>query len=245
MNDKTFYLGLETGGAGFSLALSGGERENAGEIFIRSPQRQLVHLFPALKNLLAESEIEFAQIRGLGVAVGPGGYTGLRLGLITAKTLAQVLNVPIVGMNSLDLLAYNFLPGEGLAAPLFDARKGEVFGALYRVKGGKIERESDYWNLPPLEAARKLAEAEEPVALLGSGARLYAELFRRELPERALLLPPRFDNPRALHLAAWAQTEIEAGRGLSYQEIGPFYLRPPDALAPKITDPGLKSRTAP
>lgn len=236
------YLGLESGGEGFSLALvSNGQ--NCGELLIGSPQRQLVHLFPALKNWMHESEFAFSQIKGVGVALGPGGYTGLRLGLITAKTLAQVLQVPMRGMNSLDLLAHNFLPASGLVLPLTDARKKEIYTAVYRAENGKIERLSDYWAIPPEALAEKLTSYREPLALLGGGCRVYREALEQTLGAKALFLPPAFDHPRALFLALETEREILAGRGSAYAEIGPFYLRPPDAVLPKIPELKLKLRS--
>jgi len=111
-------------------------------------------LMPNIVALLTDCGMEMKDVQALGVSIGPGSFTGLRIGVVTAKTLAQALGIPIAGIVTLDLLAHQFdyLP-EAIICPLIKVRKGEVYYAFYRTTGIGIERISEYDSGPITEWA--------------------------------------------------------------------------------------------
>ena len=162
----------------------------------------------------------FDGVNRIGVTVGPGSFTGLRVGLAFALGLGAALGRPVVGVSTLDALAAS-VPAEGLVAAVIDARRGQVYGRLFR--DGAPLGEAEAW---PLETARDriLAEAGQGgVLLVGSGAALLAETF----PELAgaQFEPLAAPNPEAL-----ARLTMAADPATS--PPSPLYLRAPDATPP-------------
>lgn len=117
-------------------------------------------LMPNIVNLLKDCKLAMSDIKAVGVSLGPGSFTGLRIGVVTAKTLAQTLSIPIAGIVTLDLLAHQFdyLPS-ALVCPLIKVRKGEVYYAFYRTSGGSIDRLTEY-EAGPIDDVVKLAQTE-------------------------------------------------------------------------------------
>ena len=129
-------LGIETSTPQSSVAIGDGERTLVSlEITAGRAQREAV--IPALEHILRWADLDVSQIAGVAVGIGPGLFTGLRVGVETGKALAQVLHVPIVALASLDVLAFQVHQTRRLIAAAIDARREEVFYALYRpVPGG-------------------------------------------------------------------------------------------------------------
>jgi tRNA threonylcarbamoyladenosine biosynthesis protein TsaB len=170
------------------------------------------------------------------VGLGPGSFTGVRIGVATAKGLALAQQKPIVGVSSLRMLARGFTSGPGLCAPLLDAHKGEVYAALYGHDAqGELSERLAPCNAPPAEAARRLLAAAQgaPLALAGNGlARYQSELFSL-LGAQALRAPRFCDAPRAACLAHEAALKLVAHGPDDLATLAPLYLRESDAKLPK------------
>ena len=123
-------LGIETATAVVSVALAG-DQGVLGSIEINQGRRHAEVVAPAIEFLCAHAQISVADIGTIGVDIGPGLFTGMRVGIATAKTMAQALQVPVVGVSSLDLLAHPLRRSPKVIASVIDARKGEVFYAFY------------------------------------------------------------------------------------------------------------------
>lgn len=167
-------LGIETTGTIGSVALREGA-VSAEESF----ERGLVHgkaLVPAIDTLLARAGWEKASIGLIAVSQGPGSYTGVRVGVATAKSLAWALGCPIVGVPTLDALALGLPPADFALCPVVDARWEQVYTALYRWQGGRLAREAMPRAVRPADLARDLPER---VHLFGDGLRRYRPLFER------------------------------------------------------------------
>ena len=135
-------LGIETATPQTSVALGTEQGILASASLAgRSHQEQVV---PTLQHLLRWSDTELDQLGGIAVDVGPGLFTGLRVGVQTAKSLAQALHVPIVGMTSLDVLAYSVRHSSKAIAAVIDARRSEVFWAVYRPVPGGVLRQGEF-----------------------------------------------------------------------------------------------------
>src|SRR5687767_9404177 len=117
-------------------------------------------------RLLEDCRWTLAQVQGLAVSVGPGSFTGLRVGIATVKGLALALGLPVAPVPTLDALAATLPFADAPVCPLLDARKGEVFCSLYRWRESEMTREWDYLALSPEAVAAKLVA---PVIVLGDG----------------------------------------------------------------------------
>lgn len=219
-------LGIETATPQVSVAV-GTEREIRGRIQIAGRHRQEV-VTPALERLLGWSGISLSQVGGIAVGVGPGLFTGLRVGVATARTLAQVLRVPIVGLVSLDVLAYAVRFTQRAIVAVIDGRRGEVFWARYRPVPGGVMRDTPYAVARPEALVAELAADPEEVLLVGDGAMLYREVLE-ELGAQAEFASPSTAHPEAANLVELAVPRILREEHDHLFDVVPLYLRKSDA----------------
>jgi len=212
------------------VALLVGERL-AGEVVADLLGRASGVLADAAALLEAEG-LTPADVDVIAASLGPGSFTGLRVGLATAKGLAWAAGAQLVGVSSLETLAAGVPDTDGLIAPVLDARRGEVYGALFR---GRTRLLPD--SVAPPEAwATRLAEAagDEPLVLVGDGLARYPEALSAALGAR-LLPPPEGtpDHPSPAALARLAREQLLAGRTLDPATALPNYVRSHGAVPPK------------
>lgn len=190
-------------------------------------------LMPLLDQLLTESGIERESIEALAVAAGPGSFTGLRIGLATARGLAQALAIPVVPVCTLKAMA-EAVPTPGtLICPLLDARRSQVYSALFRRSSqppAGLETLIEPAALPLDHLIASLRAFEEPVIFLGEGLQSYAAQLKDSLPEKRAVIPAA---PFRLYRAALVALEglrlLQADPQASYLEALPRYLRRPEA----------------
>ena len=182
-------------------------------------------LMPNIVSLLKDSGLEMKDVQGIGVSLGPGSFTGLRIGITTAKTLAQVLKIPIAGVVTLDLLAHQFdyLP-ETLICPLIKVRKGEVYYAFYQANRGSLERISEYESGPIQDIAHSsLITHHSSVIVCGDGVDLPA--LEEVLGDRVVPTPDWLSYPKASILAKLAYEMILREETADPISLVPFYIR--------------------
>ena len=219
-------LGIETSTPQTSVAI-GTEQALLASVSIAGRARQ-ESVVPAIQQLMRWSDLDLDRIGGVAVGVGPGLFTGLRVGIETAKTLAHVLAVPIVGVIGLDALAYVVRHTSRRIAAVIDARRGEVFAAVYRAVPGGVVREGEYRVLKPDHLVAEIQALPGEVLCVGNGAILY----RREIEELGSRV--EFASPALAHPAASALVELAVPRLLREEhdrvfDIVPLYLRKSDA----------------
>ncbi|MBI2238452.1 MAG: tRNA (adenosine(37)-N6)-threonylcarbamoyltransferase complex dimerization subunit type 1 TsaB [Actinobacteria bacterium] len=219
-------LGIETSTPQSSVAL-GTEREILASTVLSGKGHQEA-VIPALQHLLRWTGIELSRVGGVAVGLGPGQFTGLRVGVETGKALAQVLGVPIVGLCSLDALAYAVRHSPRLIGAVIDARRGEVFFAMYRSAPGGVVRATEYAVGSPDNLAADLQALGRDVLLVGNGAILYRRRFE-EVGGKV-----EFASPAQAHPQASALVELSVPRFIREEsdrlfEVVPFYLRKSDA----------------
>ncbi|HSL12487.1 MAG TPA: tRNA (adenosine(37)-N6)-threonylcarbamoyltransferase complex dimerization subunit type 1 TsaB [Actinomycetota bacterium] len=219
-------VGIDTSTPQISVAI-GSEREILGRIQISGRARQET-VTPALRQLLEWTGVELSHVGGFAVGVGPGLFTGLRVGVETAKTLAQVVRSPIVGLVSLDVLAYavRFTPRKIVA--VIDARRGEVFWAAYRQVPGGVMRQTPYAVARPDALVAELMASSEEVLLVGDGAMLYREQLE-ELGADAEFASAASAHPDAAQLVELAVPRFLREEHDRLFEVVPLYLRRSDA----------------
>ncbi|MEL7566079.1 MAG: tRNA (adenosine(37)-N6)-threonylcarbamoyltransferase complex dimerization subunit type 1 TsaB [Dehalobacterium sp.] len=186
-------------------------------------------LLPLMDSLLKHAEITWDEIYGLAVTIGPGSFTGLRIGLATVQGLAQVLNKPVAGIVSLDALVQNLAGTPGLLCPILDARKNEVYTALYRSEGNRMTRLSPYRAVNPEVLVKELLPLKEKVTFLGDAVPVFRNYIKDSLHERASFAPLTRNLSRAVEVAALGMKKFHLGQETSGFEIKPFYLRPSEA----------------
>ncbi|AVX21401.1 tRNA threonylcarbamoyladenosine biosynthesis protein TsaB [Carboxydocella sporoproducens DSM 16521] len=186
-------------------------------------------LLPAIDQLLREAELTPRQLTALAVTHGPGSFTGLRIGLATVRTLAQVLAIPVLPVSTLDVLAANYWGGQGWVCPLLDARKNQTYTALYRLTGGEPVRQTPYQALTLEELVEQLDATEGMIYLVGDGVAVFGRELQAKLGERVVLTPEPQRWPRAAWLAELAWQRLQAGEGLEWSRVEPMYLRQSEA----------------
>ncbi len=219
-------VGIETSTARTSVAI-GSEHGTTASVSVGGRARQ-ESVTPALEHLLRWSGTELSQVGGIAVGIGPGLFTGLRVGVQSAKTLAQVLRVPIVGLVGLDALAYSvrFTPRRILAA--IDGRRGEVFYAFYRAVPGGVVRDSEYLVARPDHLVGELQAAGDEVLAVGDGAMLYRHELD-SLGSRVELATPVHAHPEAAVLVELAVPRFVREEHDTLADVVPLYLRRSDA----------------
>jgi len=183
---------------------------------------------PALDQLLEWTGLPLAHVGGIAVGLGPGLFTGLRVGIEAGKTLAQVLHLPIVAIPSLDVLAFGVRYTPRLIAAVIDARRSEVFYALYRPVPGGVVREGKYGVAPPDHLAAELEAVGEDVLLVGNGAILYRRRLE-ELGPGVEFASPALAYPRASSLVELAVPRFLREETDRVFDVVPMYLRKSDA----------------
>jgi len=219
-------LGIETSTPQSSVAL-GTEQGTLASVSVRGRTHQ-ESVIPALESMLRWSGVELSHVGGVAVGIGPGLFTGLRVGVQTAKSLAQVLRAPMVGLTSLDVLAYSVRHASGPIGAVIDARRGEVFFAVYRPVPGGVLREGDFAVLSPDHLVGELEALGEDVLLVGDGAILY----RKEIEELGSKV--EFASATRAHPQAPALVELSVPRFVREEhdrivDLAPLYLRKSDA----------------
>ncbi len=210
------------------------ESELRSEIAARVRARHGETLLPLIEEALSHAGLARADIDLLATGIGPGSFTGTRIGVATAKGLAIALDRPLMGVVSLTAIA-RAAPGR-LVVPIVDAHKGEVYLSVHERppagnSAGTVERLGPI-HAPPAEAAARVRElTDQPLVLVGSGLRRYPELIEALAP--AEILPPLFDAPRAAVIAMEAEACFQARGADDRAALEPLYVRPSDAVLPR------------
>jgi len=217
-------LGIETATERVSVAI-GGHEGVIGLFEVTKGRRHAETLVPAIDFTLRQAGIELEEIGVVAVDVGPGLFTGMRVGLASATAFAQALRVPMIGISSLDLLAFTEQHADKIVVPVIDARKSEVFYAMYRPVPGGVQRvvEPQVGSVDDL-VADLMARSDDSL-LLGDGSRRY----RNEIIEGFRCQIGGDDHPSAAPLVQLAHAKALREDWVQPRDIEPVYLREPDA----------------
>jgi len=195
------------------------------EYIINHKKTHSEQLMPIIEEILESCEIDIEEIDAVGVASGPGSFTGLRIGGAAAKGLAHALNKPVIGVPTLNGLAFNLPFCEGLICPIMDARRHQVYTALYKWEEGNFYQISDHRAVGIEELTKELKDREEMIVFLGDGVPVHRDIIVKELGPRARFAPRSADRQRASSIGELAFKMLENNKGQNYGEFTPFYLR--------------------
>ena len=219
-------LGVETATQQVGVAIGGHEGVLAQAHTARS-RRHAENLTPAIDFVRRQARVDLREISCVAVDLGPGLFTGLRVGVAAAKAMASALRVPMIGVSSLDLVAFPVRFSPRLIVTAIDARRGEVFYALYRQVPGGVQRLGEPRIGTPDDLASELLAAKDDILLVGDGALRYIEAFeglsKVEVADQGLAYPSAASLVQLAHAQALREEWVKPW------ELTPLYLRKPDA----------------
>lgn len=221
-------LAIETATPAQSVALVEGDRLLA-ELFYEAKGNRGGVLLPTVDRVLKKAGLTARDLEAVAVSIGPGSFTGLRVGLATAKGLALGAGARLVGVPTLEVLAEGYALAEGTICALLDAHRGEVYMAVFRRTGDTLERLCPDAVLAPEAAASVLAQVAGPVHVIGSGAARYRERLQSALGERAHVTEEGLRAvPTAAVVARLGGRRLGGGNQPD-AEVVPLYLRRAEA----------------
>ena len=218
-------LGLESATPQVGVALGSGDGVLAS--FHSSRERRHAEtMAPAVEFVCRQAGVELTDVDVVAVDVGPGLFTGLRVGLATAKAIAHACGAPMVALDSLEILAFPARVTDRLIVSAVDARRNEVYHATYRGEAGVLRTIDEPRAEPPAEVAARLEASDEDCLMVGDGALRFADIFG-QVP-RIEIAREGFRFPNAGNLVELAHRKIEREGLVPQDDVEALYLRPPD-----------------
>lgn len=210
------------------VAVSDGKRL-LGEAFVHTKNTHSEKLMPMIAQLLEDLHLTIQQIEVVAVTCGPGSFTGLRIGMATAKGLVQGGNKKLIAIPTLDCLAQNLNHYPGTICPIMNAQKKQVYTAIYRSGDTHLERLSDYQAIEAEKLADQLLELHTPVWFVGDGVDAFADIFAEKLGESCHFADGNLVLPRASSLAMLAAERAEKGDFDDLYQTELIYIRKSEA----------------
>ncbi len=220
-------LAIETSSLVSSIAI-GSRQKLAGELTIQNKLTHSEQLIPHIDTLLQLTGVEKKELNGIAISMGPGSFTGLRIGMGTAKAMAYGLQIPIKGVKTPLAMAYNQMDSNDLIAVLIDGQKNNVYFSLYRFHNFQIEVVEDIQVLPIEDVLSKLVAYKSKVIFLGDGVGVGENMIKEASPD-FILAPPHTIIPRGTSvlqcaLQCWDSTPFHDPMSLV-----PYYIRRSEA----------------
>jgi tRNA threonylcarbamoyladenosine biosynthesis protein TsaB len=200
------------------------DRGHQGEVLLNEAQKHSEHLMDQIDFLLKNTRFTLSQIDGFAVTVGPGSFTGLRVGITTAKTLAMACGKKILGINTLDLLALGVGNPGGWICPVINAFRGDVYAALYESKPSGPQKTGGDLLIKSEALMEKLCG---PTMFTGEAEFVASTVKISSYP--CTKAPAYLCLPRASVAAEEAYRRFRNKEGVDCQELNPYYIRRSDA----------------
>lgn len=195
-------LAIDTSTWSLALGLMAEDRL-LGEYNTTLAKNHSLRLMPAISELFNHVDMTPKELDGIAVAHGPGSYTGVRIGLTTAKSMAWSLGIPIASLSSLQVVAQNAYGFQGKIIPLFDARRGQAYIGVYETSPSEqIVKPVEADRLEPItKFLAHLDNMDGPFLFLGEGVQVHEPVIVEMLGERAQIAPSIYHAPRGGQLA--------------------------------------------
>lgn len=217
-------LAMDTSSMVASVALIDDEKI-LGEITFNYKKQHSTILIPMVDRLLTSLDMDIRDVDSVACACGPGSFTGLRIGVSTAKGLCHGAGKPLIGVPTLDGLAYNMAYAPGIICPIMDALRDNVYVSMYRWNKDAMARLQDYMAISVDELIQKLNIYGENIIFLGDGALIQKERLKKEMGDRAQFAPPHLRLQKASSIGYCALKRLQKGDIDNYLNFAPFYLR--------------------
>ncbi|MEN8264159.1 MAG: tRNA (adenosine(37)-N6)-threonylcarbamoyltransferase complex dimerization subunit type 1 TsaB [Nitrospirota bacterium] len=219
-------LALETATLAGGAAIVDDSSGLIGEVRIDVKAAHSERLMPSVEWLLRASNLTIHDIDAFAVSIGPGSFTGLRIGLSTVKGLAYATGMPIVPVPTLDAFARAFPFSRYTICPMLDARRNEIYTALYRWEDGECRKIMPETAIAPADFLKGITEK---IVLAGDGTGTYRQLIIDTLKSNALFAPYSRMSPSAVHVAEEAIEKIRQGITADPVTLIPYYIRKSEA----------------
>ncbi|RXT05195.1 tRNA (adenosine(37)-N6)-threonylcarbamoyltransferase complex dimerization subunit type 1 TsaB [Ammoniphilus sp. CFH 90114] len=226
-------LGIDTSNLVLSVAVME-EDKLLGEYTTNLKKNHSIRLMPAISLLMEELDVDPTDLTGIAIAHGPGSYTGTRMGVTTAKSMAWSLGIPLVGISSLEAVAGNAPYFPGRVCPMFDARRGQAYASLFE-NGERVMKDQILLVEPWSE---QLASEGTPVLFLGDDVALHRQMIVDKMGTLAVFGPAEWNVPRASYIARIGMEEIKAGRHVEVDTFTPQYLQLAEAESKWLASQG-------
>lgn len=178
-------LAIDTSTYTLSIGLADGDVILAEQV-TNVKKNHSIRVMPAIQTLMNEADIKPEDLEKIIVTNGPGSYTGVRIGVTIAKTLAWTLNIPLAAVSGLASLAASAPLVEGLVSPVFDARRERIFTGLYRLSNGAVQPVLEDRNVSVAEWCTELLLQKEPVLFVGQESKIYEKVIAEQMGEQAV-----------------------------------------------------------
>jgi tRNA threonylcarbamoyladenosine biosynthesis protein TsaB len=215
-------LAIDTSSRTGSVALLRDKRVMA-EFSFRTDANQAATILLSIQRVLDWCESKVKDIGLIALTTGPGSFTGLRIGASTVKGLALPYNTPVAGISTLEALAYNAMPSRVDVCPLLDAKKNEVYTALYRTGENGLPEPKELERVT--EPRGFISQLSEDVLFLGDGFQKYAELIEESCPVKAYSAPEHLQFIRASAIGILGIEKFSRGQTVNLLTFIPRYLR--------------------
>lgn len=222
-----YVLGIDTATLACSAAIVSPDRVVA-ELTVQTRKTHSERLMPIIQQLLEDANLTPRDLGGIAVSIGPGSFTGLRIGMTTAKSMAYALDIPVVGIPTLDALAAQFPYSARVIYPIVDAQKGRVYTGRFNTSTGYPASLSAYEVIDLAELIKRIANEGQPIILAGELAEFSEQLqdVERSVIE---LASPLNRMPRGATVAMLGLRQLLSGLGQDPQTLLPLYIRRSEA----------------
>ncbi len=219
-------LAIETSSEYGGVCLFDSQRGVLAETRFGSQKRHSAALMPAISHIFSITSLSIKDVDFFSISIGPGSFTGLRVGLSTVKGLCFSTGKPLVAVSSLEAFAHQFAHTRGLLCPLFDARKKEVYGALFRAEKGEISRLTE----DMVQSVDKIISlVSEKTIFAGTGAEKYRDVITERLSDMAEFADGPLMHPLPSSLAFAAMKKAEGKEFSDPSKVTPLYIRASEA----------------
>jgi len=223
------YLAIDSSTENAGLAIAT-EKRVLAEINWRCNRNHSVELMPSINRLLGQSGVKLDSLNGIITAIGPGSFNGLRVGVSTAKGLAFSLNVPVIGISTLEAAAWHHAASGLPVCPVFNAGRSEVAAAIYQLKEGQWQTLAENYITSAEDLCKRIKARS---IFCGEAAETTFSQIKEKLGQKAVIPSPAARLRRAACLAELGIKRLEAGEYDNPASLQPIYLRKPPITKPK------------
>lgn len=220
-------LGIDTSTKVATIAVID-EEGVIGEYSLSKDMSHSEKLMPMVKEVLDNIDLKIGDIDLYTLGLGPGSFTGLRIGAATIKSFAHLFNKPIIGVSTLESLAYNLYLSKAIIMPMLDARRDRVYTALYSFQGPNIKEIEASQILEIEDLGKKLKEYEN-IIVNGEGSIVYREEIKKALGEKVQFASSGQNISRAVSICELALEKYRQGQRDDFFSLTPDYIRPSQA----------------